>query len=69
MEKTIIADRLNILVKAQSRNQHDFSGKTGVDEAIISRILNGKCDPSAETIIKIAKATEVSADWLLGLKN
>lgn len=59
-------NRIQIFLNSKNWSQYRFSHETGVDAAIVSRILNGKCEPTAQTLRKIAEATNVSPEWLLG---
>jgi transcriptional regulator with XRE-family HTH domain len=54
-----------------SRNwsQEDMATFTGVLQNSISRYESGKVQPNADVIIKIAKALDVSTDYLLGLTD
>jgi len=46
--------------------QRDLSEATGVMEATISRIENGKYRrrPTKETLVKLATALDISLEWL-----
>lgn len=59
-------DRINILLKDLGINQRELSKLTGVDTAIICRILSGKCEPTIQTLRKIAEATKTSPSWIIG---
>lgn len=54
--------------------ERDISAKEleiscGMGQGHISRITTGINEPSASSLVKIAKALDVSADYLLGLKE
>ena len=59
-------NRLQIFLKAMGWSQYKFSCETGVDAGVVSRILNGKCEPTVQTLRKIADATKLSPTWLIG---
>ena len=60
-----VQNRIKILINSMGCSQKDFSQVTGVDRAIICRILKGS-DPTVQTLKKIADATNTSPNWLLG---
>lgn len=62
-------NRIQIFLDSMGWSQYRFSCETGVDAAIISRILHGKCEPTVQTLRKIADTTKVSPSWLLGYGN
>lgn len=49
--------------------QQDLANRAGVNRSLISFIEDGTKVPSVAVLIKLAKALNVSTDWLLGLKN
>lgn len=49
----------------QGLSQKDLSELSGLSEVILSRYLNGKSSPTLQTIYKIAKALNCSADDLI----
>lgn len=60
--------RLADLMKICKVSQTDLALKIGYGDSIFSRFLSGKTDTlSDENIIHIARAINVSADFLLGL--
>lgn len=59
-------NRMQILIDSLGWSQYKFSIATGVNAAIVSRVLNGKCEPTVQTLRKIADATKVSPTWLIG---
>lgn len=50
-------------------NQKQFAIKIGVDPAQVSEWLHGKNKPGYDSLKAICKACDVSADFLLGLKD
>lgn len=67
MDKT--KDRMLILMKSMQCNQEHFASLTGVDKAIISRIIKGETEPNVKSLRKIAEATKTSPSWILGYGN
>lgn len=59
-------NRISILLKRMNLSQKEFSALTGVDGAIICRILKGNSEPSALVLRRIAETTNVSPSWILG---
>lgn len=51
------------------RSQQEFALWLGINQSQLQKYLNGRSDPSAAIIAKIATRTGVSADWLLGLSD
>ena len=62
-------DRLLILMNSMECNQRKFASITGVDPAIISRILKGDFEPNVKNLRKIVETTKTSPSWLLGYGN
>lgn len=60
------------LIKAmcdKSMTQKQLAQATGLTEAAISKYLCGKQITHEESLVKICKALDVSADWLLGIEK
>ena len=65
-----IRERLQELMKRRHIKQADLAEKIGVDNATLSRFINGKTDKiSPDAIVRMAKEFEVSTDFLLGVVN
>lgn len=58
-----LADRIKSL-RLPGETQAQFAERLHTTQASISRYLNGR-QPDRETLIKIARQTHVSLDWLL----
>ncbi len=57
-------------MKHESATQADLAAKIGCNESLISRFLSGKTDKLGNKyIIRIARAFNVSTDFLLGESN
>lgn len=65
----IIAERVRDTRKRSGLSQEKFAERSSVTAQTISRIEQETTLTSADTIIKIAKAFSVSADYLLGLTD
>ena len=60
--------RINEVYKDTGLNQMNFAKKVGMTQASISRYLSC-ATPHLKAIFKIAEATGVSSDYLLGLSD
>jgi transcriptional regulator with XRE-family HTH domain len=65
----MIGSRLKTLREARNYSQDDFGGLLGVSGQQVYRWENGRNDPPGDTIAKIAKILDVSADYLLGVSD
>ncbi len=63
--------RLGELVARSGLSKSAFAERVGVDRTALSQLLSDKDSrlPRAETLVAIARAGEVSLDWLLGLSS
>ena len=65
-----IRDRLQDLMKERKISQTELAAKIGCTDSTLSRFLTAKTDKlSDENIIRIARAFNVSTDFLLGVTN
>lgn len=65
-----VRDRLADLMKLHKVTQTELALKIGCGDSVLSRFLTGKTDKlSDEHIIRIARAFNVSTDFLLGVTN
>jgi plasmid maintenance system antidote protein VapI len=62
-------DRLQQLMKKQGHNSASLAEITGRAERTIRRIIAEDGNTSDDTVIALAKALNVSADYLLGLSD
>ena len=46
-----------------------FENATGVNMRSVYGWLDGKHIPSADSVVRVARGLDVSADWLLGLSS
>jgi len=61
-----IGDRITSLRKAKNWSQEDLAAKTDSSRVMIGKYERGDNSPSIEVIVKLAKAFDVSVDYLLG---
>lgn len=61
--------RLLELIDRSNESRSAFAAKVGMDRSTLSQLLSADYDrlPRAETVVAIARAEQVSCDWLLGL--
>jgi transcriptional regulator with XRE-family HTH domain len=60
-----IGERIKQLRSEHRLSQGDLAGKVGADAGQISRYENGHISPSADAIVRLAEALDVSCDYLL----
>lgn len=58
--------RLRLLLENRFLTQKDFAELTGLTESAVCKYLQGEREPNAPSLIKIAEATGVSPNWILG---
>ena len=64
-----IKDRIKYLRKIRDWSIVTLASKAGIAHSTISQIEIGKCKPSADVLIKLSRAFEVSTDYLLGIQD
>lgn len=62
-------ERLKLAMKRRGINQAKLAEETLVSPSTISHYMKGKRGIYYETLVAICKALNVSADYLLGLKE
>lgn len=65
----IVAERIKSLRTERSIGQNELAEKLQVSNASISYWENAKQEPSIHALYKIVAFFDVSADYLLGLKD
>ena len=57
------------LIDRNNESRAAFAARVGMDRSTLSQLLSSHTDrlPRAETVVAIARAEQVSTDWLLGL--
>lgn len=73
-ENSVFATRLREIMKERGENQTSLAEKitskyVTIQRQTISLYMNGQSKPDTERLTAIAKALDVSADYLLGLNN
>ena len=63
------SDILNEFLTDNALTQTAFAKTVGVKQSQVSEWLKGKAKPGYDILKKIATAYDVSADYLLGLKD
>lgn len=58
--------RLEEAMREAGKKQIDLVNETGLNRSIISRCVSGKTEPGNQTIMKLARALNVSEMWLWG---
>ena len=61
-----IADRLREAMIIRKKKQVDLERETGINRSAISRYLSGEYEPKNKPIYELAKALDVSEQWLMG---
>lgn len=61
-----VADRLREAMNIRSKKQVDLERETGINRSAISRYLSGEYKPKNKPIYELAKALDVSEQWLMG---
>ncbi len=70
-QQTVESFRARVLelIDRSNESRSAFAAKVGMDRSTLSQLLSTDYDrlPRAETVVAIARAEQVSCDWLLGL--
>lgn len=61
-----ISERLGLYMETSGMSQKQLSKLSGVSDSVICRVLKSEQSMSVCNIVKIANATRVSPNWLLG---
>jgi len=61
-----IASRLREAMEKRNKKQADLVKETGINRSAISRYLSGEYEPKSKPIYELAKALDVSEQWLMG---
>lgn len=67
--KVFRSDRLRQARESMDLSQDDLADRLGFGASQMNRYENGKQDPSAEMLTRMAAELEVTTDWLLGLSD
>lgn len=69
MKSEVFAQRLQIAMYWKEWTGSELARKSGVPAATISRYICGQRQPNVARLIKLSRALDVSADYLLGLSD
>lgn len=61
-----IASRLREAMDIRGKKQVDLESETGINRSAISRYLSGEYEPKSKPIYMLARALDVSEQWLMG---
>lgn len=61
-----VAERLQEAMRICHKRQTDLAEETGIAKGTISNYINGRYEPKAPAIAKLAKALRCSEMWLIG---
>ncbi len=67
MNQNDISKRLALLIDFLGISQRELAHRSGLTESAMCHYIKGDRIPHADALVKIAKATGVRTDWLLGL--
>ena len=67
--EVLIIQRINELLKSEGLNQSKLANGIGVNQSTVCNWLNGKKEPSLESLWKLADFFDVSVDYLIGRKE
>ena len=62
--QSLIRERIKKIMKEKNLRQKDLVEKTGISQVFLSYFLNGKYNIGVDSLCKIAKALDVSVDFL-----
>lgn len=69
MNEKTLSERIQNALDVRGMTQADLVRITGMSSAIISQIVSGRTpDPRFMTVVKIARALDVSLEYLAGRK-
>ena len=69
MDNKLFARNLRAVLESRGTSQIWLADKAGTTGATISRYLSEKCQPEITIVVRIAKALNVSVDYLCGLSE
>ena len=67
--KLNIGERMRLLLKKRGMSQAQFADKINMSKCWTSNVINNRYDPSVPTLIKIAKALDITLDDLCGIRT
>ena len=66
VQVTSIANRLRTAMTLRNKKQSDLVRETEIGRSAICRYLSGEYEPKSKPIYELAKALDVSEEWLMG---
>ena len=69
MIKIIVAERIKELMKAEGISQYALAKKLGISQSTICNWLNGKKEPSIESLWRLADFFGETIDYIVGREN
>ena len=64
-----LSDRIIILLNENDLSHREFAKRAGISKGSLHNVLDGDSMLNGRSLVKIAKAFDVSVDWLLGLSD
>src|SRR5262245_26728413 len=64
-----LGERIRLRREDLRLSRADLSAQIGITGVQIARYENDRSQPTAEVIVALAKALDVTTDWLLGLRE
>lgn len=64
--KIIFAERLSYLMKIEKLSQSELARKIDISQSAVCNWLNGKKEPSIESLWRLADYFDVTVDYLIG---
>lgn len=61
--------KIKELRKLKKLNQKEFSDRIGIDNSQLSKIEQGKLNPTLAQLLEISSIFDVSLDWLVGKES
>jgi transcriptional regulator with XRE-family HTH domain len=68
-DRKLMGERLRFLRQEMGIGQNKLADALGISNASISYWENGKQEPTAEALFKLAVFFDVTVDYLLGITN
>lgn len=65
----LIVQRIEEMLKTEGLTQSKLANGIGVNQSTVCNWLNGKKEPSIESLWKLADFFDVSVDYLIGRKE
>lgn len=67
--KILVVERIKYLMEAEDLSQYSLAKKLGISQSTICNWLNGKKEPSIESLWKLADYFGESIDFIVGREN